>query len=210
MTNLEFTKLVQKAYLEKPDIVGLNWFHPIRIKIYIIDGILNIIPQGSKTFQDWIGDFNIFLHEDKEPVGHPSLGLMHVDFLHSSLSVIEQIAELVKNQKFNIGGHSRGGSQSVALVGLLANRGLFANNVYLIEPARVFPLKIPDIFNKLNVWGCWNGNDPVPFAPLAWQQFILEQIGKPLWPDAGLCHHIDNVVAALVEKEMLAVAGATH
>lgn len=200
MNGVDFTKLTQKAYTEKPDIIGSNWFHPIRIKLYTIDNILNIIPQGSKTFQDWVGDFNVFLHEDKEPIDHPSLGLMHIDFLHSCLSIVDQISALVQNKVFNIGGHSRGGSQTAVLAGLLANRGLFANNVYLIEPARVFPLKLPDIFSKLNVWGCWNGNDPVPFAPLAWQQFELDRIGKPIWPNAGLCHHIDNVVAALEPK----------
>lgn len=209
MTNLDFAKLVKKAYLDKPDIIGNDWFHPIRINLYEIDGILNIIPQGSKTFEDWIGDFDIFLRKDKQSIDHISLGLIHVDFLVSCLSVMPTLRTRITGD-FNVGGHSRGASQAAILAGLLANEGLISKNVYLIEPARIFPLKIPDIFKKLNVWGCWNGNDPVPFAPLFWQQFRLQEIGKAIWPNAGLCHHIDNVIAALEQKESVSVAAMTQ
>jgi hypothetical protein len=199
MNNFEFAKLVQEGYKDSPDIIGENCTHPIRINIYFIDGMLNIIPQGSKTFEDWRGDFNIFLHEDREPINHPSLGLMHVDFLKSSLSVVDKLKQKINEfgGSFRIGGHSRGGSQAAVIAGLLANDGLIPEKIYLLEPARIFPLNIPDIYKSLNVWGCWNGNDPVPYAPLFWQQFRLQEIGKAIWPDAAKCHHIDNVVAAL-------------
>ena len=196
LSNIDATEMVAACYDEPADLTGTVAEHPIRLHYKERDGVLYIVPEGSRTPADWRGDFEAWLRRDHEKINHPSLGLVHSDFLASSLSVLDQVKQRINGQPFCIAGHSRGGSQAGVLGGLLADDGIVPLKLYLIEPARTFFPWLPSIFDRFPTWGCWNGNDPVPFAPLAWAQFKLQIIGTPML-NPGDCHHIANVIAAL-------------
>lgn len=196
ISNIAAAEIALSCYGSPPSIVGPSDIHPIRVHFMELDDVLYAIPEGSRTPGDWRDNFDALARLDQQPKGHPTAGLVHGGFLESSLSVKDLIKARVAGRPYAIIGHSRGGAQALVLGALLADDGVAPLKVYLIEPARAFLFRLPDALKQFEVWGCWNGNDPVPHLPPIFEQPILQIIGKPT-ADPFECHHLANVIASL-------------
>lgn len=198
-------EVIQGTYDRLPDIVGPLDDHPIRLHFEVVDNVLVVIPEGSKTEEDWLGNLEIWRVRDKDPPdNHPEFGWHHYDFLASSASVLDAVEERVRGQPYYIDGHSRGAIQGVMLAGLLALRGQHPTRVFAFEPPRGFFLRIPAVYSDIVVEGCWNGNDPVPAVPFGWEQFPLHVIGKPEWRPI-MCHHLPSVLGSAKDAQQAGV-----
>jgi hypothetical protein len=203
ITPTEAIDLAAQVYQVEPDLIGPSIDHPIRIHFREIDGILYIIPEGSRTRPDWVDNVRSWAIPDLARIAH-GITFIPEGFYYSSISVLTPLVEVIGSRPFGIVGHSRGGAQAGVLAYLLATRGLIAKKVYVIEPARAFIFRIPNVFDQIEIWGCWNGNDPVPHVPFG-EQFRLDLIGHPT-VDPFDCHHIENVAAAWAAAQKQPVA----
>lgn len=185
---------VQATYDRPPDFVGPQVDHPIRVHFTEVEGVLVVTPEGSKTEADWLGNIDVWSYSELYKNFHPEFGWHHYDFLVSTESALETVADRVGSKRYIIAGHSRGATQGIMLAGLMALRKVPPVQVFALEPPRGFFLKIPALYDDIAVEGSWNGNDPVPFVPLGWEQFKLHTFGASC-ERAVSCHHLDSVLA---------------
>jgi hypothetical protein len=195
--------LAAQAYQAEPDLIGPRSDHPIRIHFREVDGILYIVPEGTKTRLDWADNVLAWAVPDLATIAH-GITFIPEGFYYSSASVVDELVSTIGPRQFGIVGHSRGGAQAGVLAYLLASRGVIAQKIYVIEPARAFIFRIPRVFEQIEVWGCWNGNDPVPHVPFG-EQFKLDIIGQPT-RDPFDCHHISAVADAWAVAQKTSVA----
>jgi hypothetical protein len=197
VSNRESIEVVRNTYGLTPDFIGPVDQHPIRIHFQEIDGVVYVTPEGSRTLQDWKDNVMAWARVDYPKVAHGA-ALIPEGFYVSSASALNAVAERVDGKPYAFACHSRGAAQGAVLAKFLIDAGRPPPlKLYLIEPARAFFGVLPEEFVGVESWGTWNGNDPVPYVPLACAQFQLQIIGHDDKLDPFACHHLVAVAAAL-------------